>query len=196
MAGGKPTGGGQERTRGKGAAAGRMSGDRDARRVDPKWYDLDNPYLTRSEKLEVELWSQFPGNAMQFAFLCCALWSAFRPLAWAALLGVPLLVELLAAVENYYLYNRRAIWIVYLVLLHNWWLWAVGTAAIVALILHGQYLLAGVVLAVRLGAGIVAEMPFMALYWVLFRKTGMHPKYAFFKRFYGRTFSFEESGSS
>jgi len=172
-----------------------MSEGKGARRVNPKRYDLDNPYLTKSEKLEVELWSQFPGNAMEFAFLWCALWSAFRPLGWAALIGVPLVVQLLVAVVNWYLYNKQAMWIMYLALLHKWWLWALGTAAIVALILHGQYLLAGVILLVRLGASIVAEMPFMALYWILSRKTGMHPKYAFFKRFYGRTFPFEEKGS-
>jgi hypothetical protein len=153
-------------------------------------YSLDNPYLEQREKLEVEMWFQLPGNCLTYAFLAVAVWSIRQPMSWWSLIGIPIGVNLAAGLVNWYVYSRGPVFRLYLTVFHNWVRWLATLATAGALVYNGLYLLAALAV---LGHAVLFPVieAHMLLYAVLAKKYRMHPKYAFFKRQYGRSFPFE-----
>jgi hypothetical protein len=160
--------------------------------AEAKVYSLDNPYLHQGEKLEVEMWFQLPGNCLTYAFLFVALWSIRQPVSWLALIGIPIGVNIVTGLVNWYLYKRALVFGLYLTIFHSWALWLVTLATASVLAYNGLYLLAGLAVLGQAVLFPVLEVH-MLLYAFLAQRYGMHAKYAFFKKYYGHSFPFEAS---
>lgn len=63
-------------------------------------YQLDNPYLTQSEKMEVELWFQFPETIMFISLCACMLYSVYNPISLKLIIGIPMLIDLIVGLIN------------------------------------------------------------------------------------------------
>lgn len=155
-------------------------------------YTLGNTYLSKEEKTEVELWFQLPGNVMFYSFVIAAIWSvAVGPLRWSKIIGIPLAVNVIVGLLNWHFYNKNFMHKLYLTFLHSWILYLVGFGAATFLFFNGAIALAILSLVAPFGLLAFAE-PHILFYSILAKKYRMHPKYAFFKRFYGYEFPFEE----
>ena len=157
-------------------------------------YTLGNIYLSQKDKTEVELWFQLPGNVMFYAFVITAIWSVVvEPLPWIKIIGIPLVVNVIVGLLNWYFYNKNLVYKLYLIFLHSWILYLVGFGAAAFLFFKGAIALAIISLALVAPFGLLAfAEPHLFFYSILAKKYRMHPKYAFFKRFYGYEFPFEE----
>jgi len=156
-------------------------------------YTLGNTYLSKEDKTEVELWFQLPGNVMLYAFVIVAIWSVVvGPLPWSKIIGIPLAVNVIVGLLNWYFYNKNFVYKLYLTFLHSWTLYLVGFGAAAFLFFKEAIALAIISLVAPFGLLAFAE-PHLFFYSTLAKKYGMHPKYAFFKRFYGYEFPFEEA---
>lgn len=153
-------------------------------------YLLNNNYLNPAEKQEVELWSQLPGNIMLYAFVIVAIYSVYNSLSWGKIIGIPLVVNIVSGILNWYFYNKRLTYNLYLTVFHSWTLYLVGIGAAIFLFFKGAITLAIISLLAPFGLLAFAE-PHIFLYSILAKKYKMHPKFAFFKREYGYTFPFE-----
>lgn len=154
-------------------------------------YSLNNLYLTPQEKQEVELWYQLPGNVMLYAFVITAIYSVFNPLPWKEIIGIPLVANIIVGFLNWYFYNKKFVYKLYLTVLHSWVLYLVGVGAAILLFFKGAIILAIISLIAPFGLLALVE-PSIYLYTIFAQKYHMHPKYVFFKREYGHTFPFEE----
>ncbi|GAB4343128.1 MAG: hypothetical protein Kow0089_18700 [Desulfobulbaceae bacterium] len=155
-------------------------------------YALGNTYLSQEEQTEVELWFQLPGNVMLYSFVITAIWSVtVEPLHWSKIIGIPLAVNVIVGLLNWYFYKKNFVYKFYLTFLHSWILYLVGFVAAAFLFFKGAIVLAIISLLAPFGLLAIAE-PHLLLYSILAKKYQMHPKYAFFKRFYGYEFPFEE----
>jgi hypothetical protein len=161
-----------------------------ARLAEASVYSMNNNYLDPQEKTEVELWFQLPIHLARLAFLTCAVYSIYRPLPWFILVGVPIGVDLFAGAILWAVYHPKVVFAFYIVFAHNWTLWILTLVAAVWLALSHNYLLAAFVFLAKLVFSVVFGWH-MLLYSMLSHRYAMHPKYVFFKKFYGRTFPFE-----
>jgi hypothetical protein len=160
-------------------------------RANAKVYSLNNLYLTPQEKQEVELWFQFPGKVMFYAFVITAIYSIFNPLPWKEIIGIPLVVNIIVGIWNWYFYKKNFVYKLYLTILHSWVLYFVGIGAAIFLFFKGAIILAIISLFAPFGL-LALVQPSIYLYSILAQRYHMHPKFAFFKKEYGHTFPFEE----
>jgi len=154
-------------------------------------YALDNPYLNREEKQEVEMWYQLPGNVMILTFFIVAILSVFYHFSWKLVIGIPIGINILIGIINWFFYKKRLVYSLYLTVLHSWILYLAGFSTAVFLFFKGSYIFAIIVLLAPFGIFAFAE-PHLFFYSILARKYRIHPKYAFFKKEYNYTFPFEE----
>lgn len=155
-------------------------------------YTLENIYLSQEEKTEVEHWFQLAGNVMLYSFEIAAIWSVVvEPLPWSKIIGIPLAVNLIIGLLNWHFYNKNFVFKLYLTIFHGWILYLAGFGAAAFLFYNGAIALAIISLVAPFGLLAFAE-PHLIFYSILAKKYRMHPKYAFFKRFYGHEFPFEE----
>ncbi len=154
-------------------------------------YSLNNAYLTPQEKLEVEMWFQFPGDMMQWAFVITAIYSVYSPLSWVKIIIVTLLVNVIIGIWNWYFYKKNLINKLYLTVLHSWILYLVGFSAAVFLFFKGAIVLA-IISAIAPFGLFAAVEPSMFIYSILATRYHMHPKFAFFKKEYNHIFPFEQ----
>lgn len=160
--------------------------------ADANVYSLNNTYLSPAEKQEVELWFQLPGNVMLYAFIITAVYSIYYPLSWSKIIGISLVVNIIIGILNWYFYNKKFIYNLYLTILHSWILYLVGIGAAIFLFFKGEIILAIISLVAPFGLLAFAE-PHLFFYSLLAKKYKMHPKFAFFKKEYGHKFPFEKS---
>jgi len=153
-------------------------------------YNLNNSYLTSDEKIDVESWFQLPGNVMTYIFYIVAIWSTYESLSWLWIIGIPIILNIIIGIFNWYLYNRKIIRILGLTLFHPYVVGFLGIIAGIFLFLKSQILLAVVSVFAGIFSFFFLEVHIL-LYSLLAGKYHMHPKYVFFKRFYGRKFPFE-----
>lgn len=163
-----------------------------ARRTEANVYSLNNRYLSEGEKLETEIWYQSPGDFMLYTFAGLSLLSVWRSVHWSVLIGVPVIVNLLVGLMNWFIYPRRLLWGLYLTVFHNLVQWIVLLSVAGYLLYEGHYWLAAVVFLWKVGILSIFELH-MIMFAFLSRPYGMHPKYAFYKRQYGRSYPFEEA---
>jgi len=155
-------------------------------------YSLNNSYLTAEEKQEVELWFQLPGNVMLYAFVITAIWSVVvAPLSWSLIIGIPLGVNVIVGLLNWYFYKKNLVYKLYLTFLYSWILYLVSFGAAAFLFFKGAIVLAIISLVAPFGLLAIVE-PSIYFYSILAKKHRMHPKFAFFKKEYGHTFPFEQ----
>ena len=156
-------------------------------------YSLNNPYLTPDEKQEVELWFQLPGNVMFYVFVTTAIWSVVvEPLSWGKIIGIPLAANVVVGLLNWYFYNKKLVYNLYLTVLHSWILYLVGISVAIFLFFKGVIILAIISLVAPFVLLAFAE-PHLFFYSLLAKKYKMHPKFAFFKKEYNHKFPFEEN---
>jgi len=154
-------------------------------------YTLTNPYTTREEKVAIESWYQLPINISGIAYiLTCLFWSWGSISFWEAYF-IAVAVGVLTAVILWFMYIRKLVFGLSMLLdfpLVGWiihlgfaaWLGFSGSWT-QAIFIAGNRLL--FLLPVGFGA-IIANQKLASKY-------PMHPKYAFLKRFYGKTYPFE-----
>lgn len=156
-------------------------------------YSLNNTYLNPAEKQEVELWFQLPGNVMFYAFVITAIWSVVvEPLSWSKIIGIPLAINVIVGLLNWYFYKKNLVYKLYLTFLHSWVLYLVGFGVAAFLFYKGAIALAIISLVAPFGLLAIVE-PSIYFYSILAKKYRMHPKFAFFKKEYNHKFPFEEN---
>jgi hypothetical protein len=155
-------------------------------------YSLNNSYLTLSQKTEVEMWYQLPGYVMIWIFIIMAITSVYIPLTWFVIVGVSLTVNFLVGIINWYFYNKKLIFFLYLSVLHRFVIYLICFSTAGFLIYHGALVLAIVPLLAPFGLLSIVE-PHIYIYSFIGQKQRLHPKYLFFKKRYGMTFSFEHA---
>ena len=160
-------------------------------RAEANIYSLNNYYLTSLEKQEVELWYQLPGNIMLYAFVITAVCSVYNPIPWSKIIGIPLIVSFVVGIFNWYFYNKKLVYNLYLTVLHSWVLYLVGIGAAIFLFFKGAIVLAVISLVAPFGLLAIVE-PSIYFYSLLAHRYKMHPKFAFFKKEYDHVFPFEK----
>jgi hypothetical protein len=155
-------------------------------------YTLENTYLSKEEKTEVELWFQLPGNMMVYSYLIVVTWfAAYGQLNWSIIIGIPVVVNIIVGLLNWHFNNKIFVFKLYITILHSWILHLVSFGVAAFLFYKGLILLAIISLVAPFGLLAFVE-PHLLFYSILAKKYRMHPKYAFFKRFYRYEFPFEE----
>lgn len=163
-----------------------------SQRHEASWYRMDNQYLTKPQKLEVEIWFQFPGDAMELCFLLLAVLSVSRSFTWSTFVVWPIAVDIVAGLLVWFVFAPRLLMALYLTLFHSWGQWLLTIAGAVYLVIHGEYWLAALVVVWQFGLLSFLE-PHLYFFNLLSINYRMHPKYAYFKRRYRMTFPFEEA---
>ena len=154
-------------------------------------YRLDNSYLTQQQKMQVELWFQFPGTIMFISICICMLYSAFNFMPLKLTIGIPIVLDLIVGLMNWSANLRKVYTTFFLTIGHNFVLWGLTLVTIGILIYNGQYLYSAIVLVGKLGLLSLLSSS-MYVYTILSRKYKMHTKWVFFKRFYSIDFPFEK----
>lgn len=153
-------------------------------------YRLDNPFLTQSEKMEVELWFQFPETVMFISLCGCMLYFVYSPISNKLIIGIPMLLDLVFGIINWIFYFKKILKIFFLTIGHNFALWSLTLVTLCILLYHGLYAYSAIVLVSKLGF-LSLISPSMYTYTILSKKYKMHAKWVFFKRFYEHQFPFE-----
>lgn len=159
-------------------------------------YQMNNPYLTTTQKIEVEFWFQFPGEISFLVMLSTLIYSVYAPLPWYYIIGIPLSANAVVGVLNWVFYSKIALRTLNLTLCHKFVAWMLTAVTVVVLCIHGAYWKAAFAIALRvpvldIGIGVLFE-PHLLLYSIFSAKYNMAAKYAFFKRRYGLRFPFED----
>jgi hypothetical protein len=153
-------------------------------------YLLDNTYLTKSEKLEVELWFQFPDKILFLSFCFCTLYFTFSSMPIKLLIFLPLMLDIIIGLINWSVNLKRFLKYFYLTIGHNFVLWGITIATCGILIYFGHYILAIITLIAKIGLFALIS-PSLCVYTILSKRYGMHAKWVYFKKFYNRKFPFE-----
>lgn len=155
-------------------------------------YRLNNEYLSIDDKIAVESWYQAPDDFMVFTFWGLLIYSLYSPMQWYWILGIPMIVSIILALIFWNFYNRSFFNALKLTIFHNWTTGAIGVLIGVLMAYHGLWIWAVI-------SAVVGILGFTILSWwtmvynlVAKSQYNMHPKYAFFKKWYGRSFPFEE----
>lgn len=166
--------------------------DQAAKNATAQIYSLNNTYLSEEEKLEVAMWYSLPGNLLIYTFLATAIYSTIYPLNWFYLFAIPLTVNLISGLINWFFYSRALMNALYMTVLHSLIMLIFRVAGMIFLILNGSYVL-GIVIFLSLFGLLTPFELHIVLYSYLSGSYNMSPQYAFFKRFYGFKFPFEEA---
>lgn len=154
-------------------------------------YLMNNAHLNNSEKLEVELWYQFPLK-LGYTILCFSLiYSSVEQISIRNIIVPSLVVNVAIGLLNWYNYRPTLNKIFFYSIGHNYLQRIILIVTISFLIYSANYYWIIVVVLGKIGF-LYMFYPSMILYSLLARKYRLHPKYAFFKRNYGKIFSFEE----
>ena len=159
-------------------------------------YQMNNPYLTTTQKIEVEFWFQFPGEISFLVMLGTLIYSAFAPLSWYYIIGIPLCTNAVVGVLSWLFYSKSLLHALNVTLCHNFVAWILTVITVILLCIQGAYWKAAFAVALRVpvldvGIGMLFE-PHLLLYSIFSAKYNMAAKYAFFKKQYGMRFPFED----
>ncbi len=154
------------------------------------FYRLDNQYLNQNEKLEVELWFQFPGTILLISFCICMIYNAFYPISIKFIMLIPLSLDFIFGLLNWFLNLRKILKLFFLTIGHNLILWALTVVTCTILIYYRLYIYSAAVFFAKVGLFTMIS-PSMWGYTLLAKKYKMHAKWVFFKKFYGYQFPFE-----
>jgi hypothetical protein len=155
-------------------------------------YRLNNSYLTQAQKMEVELWYQFPVTLAYTVFCACLIYHSLYPQTIKVIIGIPLIINVLIGIINWESYSPSFNKVFFLSIGHNYTQWILSLSTIGILFYHHLYWWAALVLLGKIGL-LALLFPSIFLYSRFSSKYKMHPKYAFFKKYYNKTFAFEEN---
>lgn len=159
--------------------------------IEGQIYNLNNQYLSKEEKQEVELWFQLPSEFTSISFYIMAILWVVYGFSWIYIVIIPLSFNIVIAIFNWFFYNKRLTYILYLTFLHSVVGYIFGFGTAIFLFINHSYVLMVISLLFPFGIPSLIEPSILLIYPILSRKYGVHPKYAFFKRIYGYTFPFE-----
>lgn len=156
-------------------------------------YSMTNTHTTTDEKVEIEAWYQLPSNLAGVAFIVsCLFWARGDINGWHAY-AISFAVGIFAALAVWFVYVKQIVF--GLSMLTNFpvvrWLIHLGFAA--WLCFTGSWVQAIFVavncllLLIPVGFGAILANQ------ILTSRYKMHPKYAFLKHVYGKTYSFEST---
>lgn len=154
-------------------------------------YQLENTYLTQDEKVDVEIWFQWPGVIMEYAFWAMAILSISYSFPMWYVVTIPIVINLIVGVINWNVYNMKILRPLGLSLFHNYVTALIGVGVAIYLFTNGAWFLAGVSAFIGIFSFLFFELHII-LYSFLAQKYKMHPKYVFAKKRFGRSFPFEE----
>lgn len=160
-------------------------------RAEASVYSLNNPYLNQSQKLEVKIWYQLPGDLSMIIFFICVIYSKFSYFSWVEIIAITAISNIIIGFLNWVNYNRKLIKGIYYLFTNTFVLWGYAIVAIAILVFNEAYWEAVLVFLFKLFLSPILE-PHLIIYSFLSQKFKMHPKYAFFKRYYGTQFPFEK----
>ncbi|MDD4052329.1 MAG: hypothetical protein PHR28_10595 [candidate division Zixibacteria bacterium] len=155
-------------------------------------YSMSNPYTDMLEKYEIEHWYQFPINFSGIALMVSSVFWAQGLIGWWEAMLAAIGAGIIAGIFNWFFYIRL------LVFGFNRlfdspkieWFIHIGVAAIFGF--SGHWVQAICLFGNRLLFLFPTGFGAMMTYAVLSsRKYKMHPKYAFLKRVYGKSYPFE-----
>jgi len=127
---------------------------------------------------------------MTYVFYAVAIWSTYESLSWLWIIGIPIILNIIIGIFNWYFYNKKIVRILGLTLFHPYVIGFFGIIVGIFLFLKSQILLAIISAFVGVFSFFFLEVHIL-LYSLLAGKYHMHPKYVFFKRFYEHKFPFE-----
>ena len=156
-------------------------------------YSLQNEFTDVSEKFEIECWYQLPTECAGYAFLAGAFMYASGVLAGWQLLGLTCSVDFVASLLCWFGYSRSWVIPVFLKLRSRLLSWSLHFIVAIWFFSHARYWLGGFVLLSLFTGHLPFGLPSMIFYQTMTRRYGMHPKYAFLKHFYGKSYPFESS---
>jgi len=160
--------------------------------VEANVYSSDNPYLNANEKLEVAMWFALPSVLTSYCFLATSIYSVNYSLNWFYLFGIPIAVNLVSGLFNWFFYSKRLNVFLGVTILNAWLLFVIQVAGILFLVFKSAYILVAVFIVFTFNPFFNPLEPYAYLYSYFSNKTHkMHPYYAFFKRFYKYRFPFE-----
>jgi hypothetical protein len=155
--------------------------------VEANVYYSDNPYLNANEKLEVAMWVALPSVLTSYSLLATSIYSVNYPLNWFYLFGIPITVNLISGLINWFFYSRILNIFLGMTILNGGLLFIIQIAGIIFLVSKSAY-----ILAVLLNPFFNPLQPHLYFYFYFSNKRyKIHAYYAFFKRFYKYRFPFE-----
>jgi len=146
------------------------------------------------DKIAVEAWYQAPGDFMVYAFWVLLIYSLYNPMPWYWILGIPTIFSMVLALIFWNFYNRSFFNALKLTIFHNWTTGVLGVLIGVLMVYHGYWVWAIVSVIVGIFGFTILDWWIMVYTIMAKSQYNMHTKYAFFKKWYGCTFPFEEDG--
>jgi hypothetical protein len=156
--------------------------------VEANVYYSNNPYLNASEKLEVAMWFALPSVLTSYSLLAVSIYSVNYSLNWFYLFGIPITVNLVSGLINWFFYSKKLNILLGVTVLNGGLLFIIQIAGIIFLVSKSAY-----ILVILLNNPFFNPLqPHLYFYFYLLNKRyKIHGYYAFFKRFYKYRFPFE-----
>ncbi len=161
--------------------------------ADASVYTLGNPFTTTEEKLEIERWYQLPMDLGGYSFLAGLFYYGSGDLTGWQLFLAANVVGIVAAMFCWFAYSRVLVASLFVLFGSSLVSWAVHLGVAAWFFTHSRPWLGGFALANQFTGGMAFSVGAMLFYQVITRRYRIHPKYAFLKHFYAKTYPFENN---
>jgi hypothetical protein len=160
--------------------------------VEANVYYSDNPYLNANEKLEVAMWFALPSVLTSYSLLATSIYSVNYSLNLFYLFGIPITVNLISGLINWFFYSRILNIFLGMTILNGGLLFIIQIAGIIFLVSKSAYILVILLVFFSYNPFFNPLQPHLYFYFYFSNKRyKIHAYYAFFKRFYKYRFPFE-----
>jgi hypothetical protein len=156
-------------------------------------YMLGNPFTTIEEKLEIERWYQLPIDIAGFSFLAGLFYYATGAVTGWQLFLAANAIGIVVAMFCWFTYSRVLVASLFALFGNSLVSWAVHLGVAAWFFTHSRPWLGGFAIANQLTGGMALSLGAMFFYQLVTRRYRIHPKYAFLKHFYGKTYPFESN---
>ena len=156
-------------------------------------YSMNNPHTTEDEKVEIEVWYQLPIDLSGIAYIISCLFWARGDINGYQAYAISFSTGILTAVVVWFIYVKRIVFGLEMLINFPVVSWLIHLGFALWLYFTGSWMQAifitfnRLLLLIPVGFGAVLSNQILTL------KYKMHPKYAFLKHVYGKTYSFESS---
>jgi len=161
--------------------------------ADASVYTLGNVFTTTEEKLEIERWYQLPSEVAAYTFLVGLFYYASGFLTGLYLYILANGAGILAAAFCWFAYSRVLVGALFSLLANRIISWGAHLGVAFWFISQSRPWLGGFALLSLFTGGIPFAIGATFFYQIVTRRYRMHPKYAFLKHFYARSYPFESN---
>lgn len=161
--------------------------------ADASVYTIGNAFTTTEEKIEIERWYQLPMDIGGYSFLVGLFYYANGEISGLQLFLAANLVGIVAAMFCWFAYSRVLVAALFALLGSSRVSWAVHLGVAAWFFFHSHPWLGGFAIANQFTGGMAFSVGAMFFYQLVTRRYRIHPKYAFLKHFYGKTYPFENN---